>query len=126
MDLQQEWSDLCRNVELAQTEMARLVGGSFGQIISDEVTKFCGLGAPVTEKELQTRRMQRAALSGKIAALAHAAELATFNQHAALSITTEAEVFASEQDLPRNRDDLPEFHHRLMNFLSRLTELCES
>ena len=123
MDLQHEWARICREIEAAESTTAPVLDERFQQIIACAIFDFRQLQQPTTLEELKVRRMQRAALSGKIAALAHAAWVSKSAGSAAAVIIQEAE-FLSQQQLPAGEGELPAFHHSLRNFVSRLNSLA--
>jgi len=122
-DFEQTWKETCQEVEAVHREMAEFVGEPFRQFFVDEATKLRQLGAPTTQSELNTRRLQRAALSGKIAALAEAASLAILNPHLTSIIARDAERLCQEP-LPESHEALPDYHRSLLKFTARLAIAC--
>jgi hypothetical protein len=122
-DLQQRWTEMCQEVEAVHREMSEFVDPPFRGLFLLEADKFTRLGAPGSEAELAVRRNQRAALSGKIAALAQAGAIAKMNEHVSATIVTIAEDLCLQQ-LPSGPADVPEFQRRLVQFADRLSVVC--
>jgi hypothetical protein len=122
-DLDKAWKGICREVEAVHREMSQSVDEPFRQLFYAQAENFAALGAPITELELTTRRMQRAALSGRIAALAEAGALAMLNPRVAAAIAVDAEQFC-RPSLPLDESQLREFHRNLVDFMTRVSLAC--
>jgi hypothetical protein len=123
LDLSRQWNCMCRDVESVHAAVAEFLDQRFKRIFDRETARFLGLGEPATEQELQLRRMQRAVLSGKIAALSQAGSLARFDPNVSAAIASEVEQLA-EQPLPEGEEQLPEFHRGLVAFCDRLSAIA--
>jgi hypothetical protein len=117
------WQEICQEVEAVHREMAEFVDEPFRRLFVEEAEKFSQLGEPVGEAEVATRRLQRAALSGRIAALSEAGSLAKSNQHLARAIAAEAQELC-RQPLPEHPDALGDYHRELVRFTARLAIVC--
>ena len=124
-DFASQWADLCREVGDVHREMAQFLDERFQRILAGETAKYVELTAPRSQQEMQLRRFQRAALSGRIAALSQAGGFAKFQPSAAAAIADEAERWI-DRPLPERQDQLAEHHQGLLDFCNRLAEIVSN
>jgi hypothetical protein len=122
-DFSAEWASLCREVRDVHREMAQFLDERFQRIFAGETAKYAELSAPQSLQEMKLRRFQRAALSGRIAALSQAGAFAKFQPPAAAAIADEAERWVN-RPLPEHQDQLPDHHQGLLDFCNRIAELA--
>jgi hypothetical protein len=124
-DFSAQWEELCREVSDVHREMSHFLDERFQHIFAGQTARYVELPAPRSTDEMQLRRFQRAALSGRIAALSQAGAFAKFQPSAAAAIADEAERWIN-QPLPDRQDQLAAHHQSLLDFCNRLADIVSN
>jgi hypothetical protein len=121
-DIAERWQLLCQHIDAVHCEMAEFVDEPFREMLLKEARNFLSLSAPVSEEELSQRRIQRAALSGRVAAISEAAAVAKLNPQIAGIIAGEA-LKLCEPPLADAEQSLSALHRQLTRFVDRIAVL---
>jgi hypothetical protein len=121
-DITERWQLLCQDIDAVHREMAEFVEEPFREMLLQQARNFLSLSTPANDDELSVRRVQRAALSGRVAAVSEAGTVAKLNPQIAEIIAGEAQKLCA-LPLPDAEQSLAALHRELVRFADRMAIL---
>ena len=118
------WASLCRSTAAHAANMASSKSQSVRDLVQTVSQRFCDLPAPVSDAELNLRRVQSSAASSIIAAIVNAETMALGCPQALAEIYNESKAL-SERALPIDREGFAKLRSERNAYSSRIGAICD-
>ena len=118
------WASLCRSTAAHAATMASLNSQPVRDLVQNVSQRFCGLPAPMSDAELNLRRVQSSAASSIIAAIVHADTMALGCPDAVADIYNESKAL-SERTLPSDSEGFAKLRSERLAYSSRTAAICD-